>query len=128
MQEEAFRDLLTEHLVPMLAGTALGKTRPAKSTHALVAYEHPCALLMKPVKTARYRVELVRSQAFLPEEKRLVTLFVEGFAGVAGQEQTPYFRDLMAALPRRAISQFLPASRGRAALAEAIEGFVLPAV
>lgn len=107
----------------MLAGTALGKTVAAKPSHALVAYKHPCALLMKPFKSAGYRVELVRSQAFLPEEKRLVNLFVEGFADISAQGQTPYFSDLMAALPRRAISQFLPALRGRAALAEAIEGF-----
>jgi hypothetical protein len=123
MQEEAFRTLLEEHLVPMFAGTKLGKTKTAKPTHALVAYETPCALLMKPGKPAAYRVQLVRSQAFRPDEKNLVHLFIEALAEVIGQDDQPYFTDLLASLPRRAISRFLPAQRARATFSDAVQEF-----
>jgi hypothetical protein len=123
MDEAAFRELLAEHLVPMLAGTKLGARRKSNPAHALVAYEDPCALLMKPLTAAPYRVELVRSQPFRPEEKRLVALFLAELADVVGQADEPYFRDLMLSVPRRAISKFLPGPRGRVAFAEAVQAF-----
>ncbi len=116
MLEPAFRELLLEYLVPMLAGTELGRTRTSGPTHALVAYEHPCALLMKPRKDSAYRVQLVRSQPFTPEEKQLVAFFVEELHQLVQHANAPYFRDLMASLPRRIISKLLPGNRGRSTL------------
>jgi hypothetical protein len=123
MEEPAFRELLLEHLVPMLAGTELGTTKQSGPNHALVAYEHPCALLMKPTKDLAYRIQLVRSQAFTPEEKQLVAFFMEELAQVVDQAGAPYFRDLMASLPRRIISKLLPGNRGRSTFEQAIQGF-----
>jgi len=123
MNEEVFRALLLDHLVPMLAGTELGTSRPSRPHHALVAYQHPCALLMRPSEDSTYRVQLTRSQAFRPEEKRLVAYFVEELAQVSSQAQAPYFRDLMASLPRRVISKLLPGNRGRGTFEQAIQGF-----
>jgi hypothetical protein len=118
-----FRELLGAYLVPMLAGTEIGKTTSSSQSHALVAYEHPCALLLKPSKEARYRVQLRRSQAFTPEERRLVGLFVNELSGVLASDGSPHFRDLMAAIPRRVISDFLPGKRGRGTLEQAIQEF-----
>jgi hypothetical protein len=123
MDEAAFRELLADHFLPMLAGTDLEPTEPARASHALVAYDGPCALLMKPVKAAPYRVTLTRSQAYRPEEKRLVAFFAEELAEIAVNAGAPYFHDLMASLPRRVISKLLPAKRGRVSFAEAIQAF-----
>lgn len=123
MEQNAFRELLLEHFVPMLAGTELGGSKPSGPNHALVAFEHPCALLMKPAKGSTYRVELVRSQAFRPDEKRLVTYFVEELAEIVPHAGEPYFRDLMGSLPRRVISKLLAGNRGRGTFELAIQTF-----
>lgn len=125
MEQPAFRELLLKHLLPMLAGTALGRKRHSRPNHALVAYETPCALLMKPTKLVEYRVQLLRSQAFRPEEKLLVGFFMDELAAIVGQADAEYFTDLMASLPRRVISNLLQSenNRGRATLAKAIQDF-----
>ena len=112
MTQDEFRELLKDHLVPMLAGTDLGGTKSSSPVHALVAYEHPCALLMKPSRDADYRVQLVRSQAFTPEERKLIGLFVKELSNIISQGGEAHFRDLMIAIPRRVISKFLPGDRG----------------
>jgi hypothetical protein len=121
MDEVQFRELLTDHLLPLLAGTELGVRRPSSSQHALVAYEHPCALLMKPTVNANYRLQLVRSQAFNPDERQLVGHFIEELSRIAQYAATRQFRDLMATIPRRMISRLLPGPRGRATLEQAIQ-------
>lgn len=123
MDEAAFRLLLMEHLVPMLAGTDLGSTKQSSPRHDLVAYESPVALLMKPSRDARYRIQLVRSQAFTSEEKRLVELFVEELAEIASQTDAAHLSDFMSAVPRLVISKFLPRNTGRATLEQVIRDF-----
>jgi hypothetical protein len=123
MDEHAFRALLIDHMVPMFAGTELGKAKSSSSRHALVAYENPCALLMKPSRNSNYRVQLLRSQAFTSEEKRLFGLFVAELADIASQADAAHFPDLMSVIPRRVISTFLPAATGRGTLDEAIREF-----
>ncbi len=123
MDEGTFRTLLAEHLLPMLAGTDLGSTRPSSSKHALVAYENPVALLMKPSRDADYRVQLLRSQAFTPEEKRLVGLVVEELGEIATQTDAAHWSDFMSAVPRGVISKFLPRDTGRGTLEQAIRDF-----
>ncbi len=123
MQEESFRELLLEHLVPMFAGSKLGRKLGSRPNHALVADEDPCTRLMKPSKSATYRVRLFRSQAFTPEEKKLVQFFIEELTQIVEQAERPYFRDLMASLPRRAISKLLPSTRGRLVFEQAVQQF-----
>jgi hypothetical protein len=123
MDDVAFRTLLIDYMVPMFAATELGKTKASSSKHGLVAYENPCALLMKPSKDSDFRVQLVRSQKFIPEEKLLVDLFMEELAEIADQSEEPHFPDLMSAIPRRVISRLLPAKTGRGTLDEAIREF-----
>src|ERR1700690_4198898 len=123
MDEVAFRTLLIDHMVPMFSATELGKTKASSPRHGLVAYENPCALLMKPSNDSEYRVQLVRSQPFTPEEKRLVGLFMEELAEIADQSEEAHFPDLMSAIPRRVISTLLPAKTGRGTLDEAIREF-----
>lgn len=123
MTVDTFRDLLKDHLVPLLAGTDLGESKPSFPRQALVAYEHPCALLMKPSRDANYRVQLERSQAFTPEEKQLVSTFMNELAAILSQAGDAYLHDLMIAIPRRVISKCLSGNRGRGTLEQAIHNF-----
>lgn len=123
MNEGEFRRLLEKYLLPLLPGTHLGKTRLSTLKHKLVAYKSPIAIVLKPSKTANYRLELLRSQRFATEEKRLVEIFGQELAGVLDQSEASYFDDLMSFLPRRVISTFLPGTRGRSTLERAIHLF-----
>jgi len=123
IDEFGFREILQESLLPMLSGTELGSTKTSSEHHALVAYENPCSLFMKPSVKSTFRVRLRRSQAFTPEEKRLVGILIDELAEVVPQVETSYFRDLLAFLPRRLISRFLPGERGRRSVEEAIRQF-----
>jgi len=95
MDEGAFRDLLAEHLLPMLAGTRRGIAKPSSARHALVAYESPVALLMKPSVDQDYRVQLLRSQAFTSEEKVLVKLLITELGKIAAETDTEHLADFM---------------------------------
>lgn len=121
MDEVLFRNLLDDHLVPMFAGTKLGQTVASTHSHGLVAYQHPCALLMKPLRREGYRVQLLRSQPFSQEEKRLVKFFVEELASIIGRVDAAHLRDLMDTVPRRVISKLLPGTRGRGTLEQVIQ-------
>ena len=123
MEKPSFRRLLTDHLLPMLAGTKLGKAKASSPRQELVAYENPCALVMKPSRDSDYRLELLRAQAFTSEEKHLVGFFVEELAAVADQFNAAHFPDLMSAIPRRVISKLLPRNTGRGTLEQAIRAF-----
>jgi hypothetical protein len=123
VEESTFRALLMDYMVPMFAGTELGETKPSSSRHRLVAYKTPCVLLMKPSYDSDYRVQLLRSQAFSSEEKRLVGFFMEELSEIAGQADAAHFPDLMSAIPRRVISTILPVNTGRRTLDEAIREF-----
>lgn len=123
MTEGEFRELLSDHLVPMLAGTTLGTTKSSSPRHSIVGYENPCSILMKPSRDADYRVRLERSQAFTSEERRLVGLFVDEVKDIVNQADATHLGDLMIAIPRRVIGQFLPASRGRGTLEQALRSF-----
>jgi hypothetical protein len=123
MDENVFRTLLVDHMMPMLAGIELGETKPSSPRHKLVAFEHPCALLMKPSRDANYRIQLTRSQAFTSEEKRLVAFFVDEVSRITAQVDAAHFPDLMSAIPRRVISQLLPRRTGRGTLEQAIREF-----
>jgi hypothetical protein len=123
VDEDVFRALLAEHLLPMLAGTDLGGTTLSSPDHALVAYENPVSLLMKPARDAGYRVRLKRSQAFSPEERHLVELFVTELGDIAAQTDADHLSDFMGAVPRRVISEFLPRKTGHGTLEQAIRDF-----
>ena len=123
MDEPAFRELILEYLVPMLSGTQIGNEEQSLPGHALVAYDGPCALLIKPAAEAPYRLPFSRSQPFASDEKRLVELFIGELSGLVAQFGSAYFRDLMASVPRRVISQLLPGARGRTALEAALQRF-----
>lgn len=123
MDEPAFRLLLTEHLVPMIAGTDLGTATQSSTRHDLVAYESPVVLMMKPSRDADFRIRLVRSQAFTSEEKRLIELFVEELAEIARRVDAAHLSDFMSAIPRLVISKFLPKNVGRATLEQVIREF-----
>ncbi len=123
MNESQFRELLTDHMLPLLAGTKLGGRESSSERHNLVAYKNPCSLLMKPVADAEYRIELIRSQAFKPDERRLAGHFIDELSKVVEHASMVQLKDVMAAIPRRVICRLLPGSRGRVALEQAIQSF-----
>src|SRR6267142_2867215 len=123
MNRQEFQQLLADHLLPMLPGTTLGKNHSSTKNHNLVSFGSPCELFLKPFPGARFRTELLRSQAFNPEEKELVTHFIDEFSSVSSQADQDYFPDIMAVLPRRVISRLLSGSKGRQTLEKAIQIF-----
>lgn len=124
MEEQAFRDVLSKHLLGMFAGTELGgKTIPSSPRHKIVALDTPVKLLMKPDSSAKYRVQLCRSQPFTSEEQTLVTLFVSALGDVVKLEEAAFFPDLLAGLPRTTISAFLPPKKARTTFASALKQF-----
>jgi len=78
---------------------------------------------MKPSRDANYRVQLVRSQAFTPEEKRLVELFIQELEEIARNTDAAHLSDFMSAIPRGVISKLLPGNAGRWTLEQAIREF-----
>ena len=123
MNEDRFREHLSANLLPMLSGTTLGTSDASSALHSVVAYETPCSLFMKPAKTSPFRVRLQRRQAFTPVEKRLADLFGLEFQVVASDPQSPYFDDMMNALPRRVIAGLLAEKAGQTTLRQAIYQF-----
>jgi hypothetical protein len=124
MNEDDFRALLTDHFVPLLAGTKLGDMRSSSASHKkFVVHDTQCVLLMKPFQEAEYRIELHRSQAFTSEEKRLVQLFMRELSLIAEQPNDIHVRDLMSSIPRRVISKFLADGPGHGTLHDAIREF-----
>jgi hypothetical protein len=121
MKTKEFTKLLKQHLLPFLPGAKVGKSQPSAIRHALVAYQNPCSLLLKPSETSKYRIQLLRSQPFSREERTLVQVFIEEATSLLPQSNEDFFPDLMRSLPRRVIARFLPSSRGRMALDYSIQ-------
>lgn len=123
MEEDKFREILEAYFLPMLSGSTLGESEHSTANHAIVAYENPCSVFMKPEKTADFRVRLQRSQPFTAEEKMLADLFGEELQAAASGSQSPYFDDVMGALPRRVIARMLAETTGQTTLQNAIHQF-----
>lgn len=123
MTVEEFRGLLGEYLVPMFPGSSLGDSSGSTANHQLVSYAPDYSLQLKPNSDANYRIRLTRSQRYTPDEKRLVALFIDELSEIVDHAGADFFRDVMAALPRRVISNFLSKERGRRTFERAIQLF-----
>ena len=123
MKKEEFRKILSDYFLPMFSGTKLGETKESTSYHSLSAYENPCSLLLKPEQTSDFRVQFQRSQPFARSEKTLVDGFMKALTEVVGQTMSPYFHDLMLAIPRRVVASYLGPEHASRTLQSAIQQF-----
>lgn len=122
MNKPQFRELLEDHLVPMLSGSEVHNARQSLKSRSIVAFENPVSLFVKPEKTTKYRLRLTRSQKWDSSEKRLVEVFINQLSEISTAAEALYFDDLISALPRRVLSEFL-AVKAQAILLESMQQF-----
>ena len=77
-----FRGLLKEHLVPILSGSEIRNAPKSERSHALVAFETPVSLFLKPDQSTTYRLRLRRRQRFDKSEKALIETFIGQLAAI----------------------------------------------
>src|SRR5690349_2792932 len=105
--EANFRSLLKETLLPMFPGISVGRTDVSTHRHSLVAYGNAYkSVFLKPHKDALYRVPLLRSLPFKPEEFRLISTFAEEVTTCCEQAESPYFTSMISAIPSRVIAKY----------------------
>src|SRR5438552_14226035 len=108
MDKPEFRQLLEDHLVPMLSGSEVHNAPQSLKSHSIVAFENPVSLFVSPDKSTKYRLRLKRSQKWdSASEKPLVQIFINQLSEISNAAETSYFDDLIGALPRRVLSEFL---------------------
>lgn len=104
----------------MLEGTLADDVLDSSTRDQLAAYLHPCRLLVKPAKSARFRLAIDRSQPFTSQERDLAGQFIRELAFVSALPASEYEADLLQAIPRRVVSKHVG---GGAVLSEILERF-----
>lgn len=105
MNEQEFRQIVHDDLVPMLQGTLSDQRIWSTRQEHLASYESPTRLVVKPARTANYRVAIDRSQKFTPSERRLAGQFIDELAAVVRLGAGTYQSDLLKAIPRRVVAE-----------------------
>ena len=106
MDQDNFRQVVEDNLVPMLQATLAGAV-PSTNREALACYVDPNRLAVKPQRDAGYRLVLSRSQSFTSLERTLAGQFIDELAGVVALEAEGYQPDLIRAIPRRVVATHL---------------------
>src|SRR5438876_569268 len=122
MEKPQFRSLLENHLAPMLSGSEVHNPPQSRKSHSIVAFENPISFFVRPDKTTSYRLRLKRSQKWDSSERRLVEVFINQLSQIYDVTETSYFNDLISALPRKVLSEFL-AVKAQSVLLESIQQF-----
>jgi hypothetical protein len=107
LNQDDFRQVVNDTLVPMLQGTLEPDERLSSNREALAAYLDPNHLAVKPKRDAGYRLVLSRSQAFTSSERTLAGHFISELAEVVSLEAGEYQPDLLRAIPRRVVARDL---------------------
>ena len=107
MDQQEFRQVVSENLVPMLQATLESDAVPSTNQEALASYADPSHLQVKPQRDAGYRLVLTRSQSFTPQERDLAGQFVHELAAVVALEAGEYQADLVRAITRRVVAKHL---------------------
>jgi hypothetical protein len=118
MDQDDFRQVVGDNLVPMLQATLEPGAVPSTNREALASYADPSHLHVKPERDAGYRLVLTRSQPFTPWERTLAGQFIDELAAVVALAAAEYQPDLLRAIPRRVVAKHL---EGGAALVEILE-------
>jgi hypothetical protein len=122
MDKPQFRELLEEHLVPMLSGSKIQDAPDSDRSLSVVAFETPVSLFLKLNTSTSYRLRLRRSQRFDANEKRLVEIFINQLDAISSVTEGVYFDDLLTSLPTRVLSEFLEV-RAKTVLLESMQQF-----
>jgi hypothetical protein len=107
LDKDAFRQVVSDNLVPMLQATLLADDVASTPRERLVAYLNPIRLAVKPTRDAGYRLVLARSQKFTSGEKRLAGHFIDELATVVAFDAGEYQSDLLRAVQRRVVAEDL---------------------
>jgi hypothetical protein len=121
MDQDEFRQVVSDNLVPMLQATLVPGDVPSTTQEALVAYLDPTRLAVKPKRDAGYRLVLTRSQSFTPGERTLAGHFVDELAEVVALEAGEYQPDLLRAVQRRVVAEDLGGGRPLLSILERLE-------
>lgn len=118
MDQDDFRQVVDDNLVPMLQATLEPGVVPSTNQEALASYADPSHLRVKPERAAGYRLVLTRSQPFTARERTLAGQFIHELAAVVALSAADYQPDLIRAIPRRVVAKHLD---GGPALLEILE-------
>lgn len=121
MQQATFRQVVGTHLVPLLSATLSSDSGIPTPREATVALPTPCRLRIRPLPDSGYHVFVDRSQPFSPADTQLVRSFLQEVRSVASFANGGYWRDVLAALPRRVIVRHLRGSKHLGRILEHME-------
>lgn len=107
MDQATFRRVVEEDLAPMLAGVLSADSRVSTAREKTVAYDTICRLLVKPSRSADYRLAVDRSQKYSEQEKLLAEQFLNELETITGLNAGTYETDLLRAVPTRVIAQHM---------------------
>lgn len=107
MNQDEFRQVVNDYLVPMLQATLEPGSVPSTNREALASYVNLNRLEVKPRRDGGYRLILTRSPTFTSRERELAGAFIEELAAVVAMNAGTYQVDLIRAIPRRVIAAHL---------------------
>jgi hypothetical protein len=122
VEKAEFRELLENHLAPMLSGSRIQNAPQSQTSWSIAAFENPVSIFVKPDKTTVWRLRLRRSQAWDRSEKRLVEIFIRQLANLSDAANAEYLDDLLNVVPRRVIAEFLGV-KAKTVLLESMQQF-----
>ena len=107
MDQDTFRQIVGDNLVPMLQATLQPDAVESTNREALASYLDPTRLAVKPERGAGYRLVLTRSQGFTPRERTLAGHFIAELAAVVALNAGDYQPDLLRAIQMRVVARDL---------------------
>jgi len=107
MHETDFRRIVEKELVPMLGAKLAAETLPSTSRDQVTSYAQPGRLMVKPSRSAQFKVAIDRIEGFSRPERVLAEQFVRELAVVSDINAGDYESDLWQAVPRRLIARHL---------------------
>lgn len=121
MNQDEFRQVVNEYLVPMLQATLEPGSVPSTNREALTSYVNLNQLEVKPRRDAGYRLVLTRTPTFTSRERKLAGTFIQELAAVVALTAGTYQADLVRAIPRRVIATHLGGGSALLSVLERLE-------
>jgi hypothetical protein len=124
MDEAQFRELLTDHLLPLFPGIRLGKRRASNPRQPIASSgTGHLTFFVKPLRQSPYRIPLERSQPFQPDEQKLIRAFSSELSRIVDQADEDFFEAILESLPARVITKHVGWASANRAIREAIQYF-----
>jgi hypothetical protein len=128
MNSGELRQLADEYLVPFFSGAkVLPQISASSAREQCIAFSDVCTLAFKVSRQDLERLQLHRSQAFIPDnagvvnEKRVVTAFIETLQRIEPGLQQAYRADLLTHLERRVVCRTMADAEFEPILLEAVD-------